>query len=494
MDSVLFVVFPYIAVILAVGVGLHRYLSGRYTYSSLSSQLLENRKLFWGSVPWHYGITLILLAHLLAWLFPGSAAAILSNGTRLFIFEAVGLALALFAALGIIVLIIRRLPTDSRARSVTSGMDWVLLFFLLVQVFTGMGIALFDRWGSLWYLSTAIPWLWSLLRLHPDTSTVVALPGLIQFHFVWGFAIILLFPFSRLVHIFTIPIEYLWRPYQIVIWYRKPRRERRLIAPGPAQPPPQYGAHISPPGGGEGLPPSGVAARPSLLARMSISLLDFTRPLGFLPLNSLLSPFEAGRLYLTNPRGFHELPHVSGEPLRPVPSDEYLRHGGHQGLPEDKRRRSFLSKMAVAAGAVAAAIIVVPSIAFLLGLRKAPLIWRAVGKVSDFQIGQTVEVSFADATSLPWAGVTARTAAWLRRKSEDQFLAFSINCTHLGCPVRWLPDADLFMCPCHGGVFYNDGTVASGPPPKPLNTYPVRVNNGMVEILASPLPITTTTL
>lgn len=143
---------------------------------------------------------------------------------------------------------------------------------------------------------------------------------------------------------------------------------------------------------------------------------------------------------------------------------------------------------------MAAAIIVVPSIAFLLGLRKTPMVWRRVGKVSDFEVGQTVEVSFADATSLPWAGVTPKTAAWLRRKSEDRFLAFSINCTHLGCPVRWLPDADLFMCPCHGGVLYSDGTVASGPSPKPLITYPVRVTNGMVEVLASPLPITTTTL
>jgi len=326
MNTVLFIVFPYVAVILAVGVGLHRHLSGRYTYSSLSSQLLENRKLFWGSVPWHYGITFILLAHLLAWLFPGLAAAILGNGTRLFIFEAGGLALAFFAALGIIILIIRRLPTDSRARSVTSGMDWILLFFLLIQVFTGMGIALFDRWGSLWYLSTAVPWLWSLLSLRPDTSTVVALPGLVRFHFVWGFAIILLFPFSRLVHVFTIPIEYLWRPYQIVIWYREPRGERRLIAPGgPAQPPPQYGGDILPPSRGDGLPPSGAAARPNALMRMLISLLGLTRPVGFRPLNSLLSPwFGAGRLYMTDPQDHHELPHVSGEPLPPVPSYQHL--------------------------------------------------------------------------------------------------------------------------------------------------------------------------
>ncbi|HKV81405.1 MAG TPA: Rieske (2Fe-2S) protein [Candidatus Sulfotelmatobacter sp.] len=91
---------------------------------------------------------------------------------------------------------------------------------------------------------------------------------------------------------------------------------------------------------------------------------------------------------------------------------------------------------------------------------------------------------------MPWAGVTAETAAWLRRVDELQFKAFSVDCTHLGCPVRWLPAADLFMCPCHGGVFYADGRVASGPPPKPLTTYPVRVENGQVQILTSPLPIT----
>ncbi len=489
MDTVLFVVFPYVAVILAVGVGLYRYFSKRYTYSSLSSQLLENGKLFWGSVPWHYGITLILLAHLLAWLFPDAAAAVLGNGVRLFVFETIGLALALFAAVGLIVLIIRRLPTNSRAGSVASGMDWVLLIFLLVQVFTGIGVALFDRWGSLWYLSTAVPWLWSLLRLHPDTSTVVALPGLIQFHLVWGFAIILLFPFSRLVHIFTIPLEYLWRPYQIVIWYREPRREGQRVAAA-GQPPssPDREAHVSSTSKGEVLPPSGVNSPPGSAMRLLPMLLRFIRPVGFLPLDSFFSVLRAGCSHLVEPGAYA----ASGEPLRPVAADEYLRSGGHQGMPEDLQRRSFLSKMAITVSAIAAAVVVVPSVAFLLGFRKSPMVWRAVGKVSDFQVGQTVEVSFADPSSLPWAGVTAKTAAWLRRKSEDQFLAFAINCTHLGCPVRWLPDADLFMCPCHGGVFYSDGTVASGPPPKPLVTYPVRVNEGIVEILASPLPITTT--
>ena len=112
-----------------------------------------------------------------------------------------------------------------------------------------------------------------------------------------------------------------------------------------------------------------------------------------------------------------------------------------------------------------------------------------MGNADTFNIGETVAVRFEDSAALEWAGVTARTAAWLRREDEDTFIAFSINCTHLGCPVRWLPKADLFMCPCHGGVYYKDGRVAAGPPPRPLVRYPVRVTAGRVEIQTSPIPI-----
>jgi nitrate reductase gamma subunit len=223
LDLILFVAFPYIAVILAVGFGIYRNVANKFTYSSLSSQLLENKQLFWGSVPWHYGITLVLLAHLLPWLLPGAARYALANPIRLVVLELIGLAVSLYTAFGIIVLIIRRLPGNSRAHAVTSWMDWVLLFFLAVQVFSGIGIALFDRWGSQWFLSSVVPWLWSLVRFQPDTAPVIALPAFIQFHILLGFLIILLFPYSRLVHVFAIPLEYLRRPYQIVIWYRDPR-------------------------------------------------------------------------------------------------------------------------------------------------------------------------------------------------------------------------------------------------------------------------------
>ena len=401
MQTFFFIAFPYIALILAVGVGLYRYFSHRFTYSSVSSQLLENRHLFWGSVSWHYGITLILVAHLLPWLFPRAAAAVLGDPTRLLVLELTGLALGSYCVFGIVVLIARRLPNDSRARAVTSPMDWILLLVLAFQVLSGVGIALFERWGSAWYLSTAVPWLWSLVRLDPDASTVTGLPVFIQSHLISGFVVILLFPFTRLVHVFAIPIEYLWRPYQVVVWNRNPRL--------PAAPTASKGTTVS------------VPAPPELT---------------------------------------------------------------------DLDRRRLLSRLGIFVGSVSAAIVGIPSIAFLLGLRKAPEVWRSLGAAGSFQIGQTVEVSFLDSSPLPWSGVTAKTAAWLRRESAEQFIAFAINCTHLGCPVRWLPNADLFMCPCHGGVFYKDGAVASGPPPKPLVTYPVRVRDGMVEILTSPLPIT----
>ncbi len=155
------------------------------------------------------------------------------------------------------------------------------------------------------------------------------------------------------------------------------------------------------------------------------------------------------------------------------------------------QRRRFLSRLSAGLSAVAGGIVGVPVVGFLASplLRRAPREWRPVGRVDDFAIGSTVAVTFEDASPLPWSGVTARTAAWLRREDATTFTAFAVNCTHLGCPVRWFENAELFLCPCHGGVFNKDGSVAAGPPPKPLTRYPVRVRNGQAEIQTTPTPI-----
>ena len=168
---------------------------------------------------------------------------------------------------------------------------------------------------------------------------------------------------------------------------------------------------------------------------------------------------------------------------------------GNTGPPPDPQelsRRRFLERLTVGLGAGATVVLAVPATGFIMAplLHHDPQAWRPVGDVQDFQVGQTVAVRFEDASPLTWAGVTARMAAWLRRDSEERFIAFSINCTHLGCPVRWLPQAKLFMCPCHGGVYYQDGSVAAGPPPKPLTRLPVRITAGRVELLTRPIPIT----
>ncbi len=155
-----------------------------------------------------------------------------------------------------------------------------------------------------------------------------------------------------------------------------------------------------------------------------------------------------------------------------------------------QERRKLLTKISLGLSGLTAAIVATPVVGFLV----EPLLetpgeqWRAVGPVEQFQDGQTVEVSYEDASPVAWAGVTGKTGAWLRRQG-DTFTAFAVNCTHLGCPVRWITEANLFMCPCHGGVYYADGKVAAGPPPRALTQYQVRVRDGQVEILTGPTPI-----
>ncbi len=220
IDLILFGVFPYVAVALAVAVGIYRYCFDRYSYSSQSSQFLESKALFWGSVPWHYAILLILLAHTLAFLFPGAWGELAGRPLRLYLLETTGLVLGAMAVLGVALLLLRR-TKDPRLVAVTSPMDWVVLVLLLVQVATGVYIAFTLRWGSVWYLHTAVPWLWSLLKLDPQVQFLAALPWVVKLHAANVFLLIAIFPFSRLVHLVSIPFTYLGRPAQVVVWNKR---------------------------------------------------------------------------------------------------------------------------------------------------------------------------------------------------------------------------------------------------------------------------------
>jgi nitrate reductase gamma subunit len=220
-DTILFAVFPYVAVSLAVAGGLLRYSKDRFSFSSQSSEFLEKREPFWCPVPGHYGMLLILTAHLLAFLFPGAWAVLVGDPVRLYALEITGLALALMTIIGLVLLIARRFQR-ARIFAVTTPLDWALLAVLLAQVVLGFWVALVYRWGSDWYIRTAVPWLRSLALLQPDIRYVTALPWVVKLHMLGGFVLVALFPFTRLVHIFTVPVTYLWRPYQVVIWNRRP--------------------------------------------------------------------------------------------------------------------------------------------------------------------------------------------------------------------------------------------------------------------------------
>lgn len=158
---------------------------------------------------------------------------------------------------------------------------------------------------------------------------------------------------------------------------------------------------------------------------------------------------------------------------------------------EELSRRRFFARLSIVLGGGTLIGLSAPMVGFILAplTRRGPEVWRTLGKINSFEIGDTVAVSYEDASPLPWAGVTARTAAWLRRTGGNDFIAFSVHCTHLGCPLRWMREAHLFMCPCHGGVFYEDGSVAAGPPERPMTRLRVRALNGEVQIETAGLPI-----
>jgi len=156
-------------------------------------------------------------------------------------------------------------------------------------------------------------------------------------------------------------------------------------------------------------------------------------------------------------------------------------------------RRGFFMKLGILFNGFAAIVVAVPIVRFLLssvarGQANGYLSWVHLGDVTNFPEGETRMATFHNPFVMPTDGKTVDTACWVRRISGDQFQVFAINCAHLGCPVRWFPQSGLFMCPCHGGAYYRDGSRASGPPERGLFEYPYRIENGVLTINAGQLP------
>jgi Rieske Fe-S protein len=156
-------------------------------------------------------------------------------------------------------------------------------------------------------------------------------------------------------------------------------------------------------------------------------------------------------------------------------------------------RRGLFMKLGILFNGLVATALAVPIVRFLSssvtrGRTGAYLSWVSLGRVNEFPEGETRLATFRNPNVMPTDGKTVDTACWVRRIEGQQFQVFAVNCAHLGCPVRWFPQSALFMCPCHGGAYYQDGSRASGPPERGLFEYPYKVQDGLVTIQAGELP------
>jgi nitrate reductase gamma subunit len=218
LNNFLFIALPYIAVVVFLIGTIYNYRVTKFKISSLSSEFLEGRYLFWGSVPFHYGLLFLFFGHLIAFLIPDAVIAWNSEPLRLLILEVTAFIFGLSMLIGLTNLLIRRWM-NARIRVVTTKMDIIVELLIIAQVILGVWIAYRFRWGSSWFASSLTPYLWSIFKLNPKIDAVAAMPIWVKLHIIGSYLIVLLFPFSRLMHALVAPIDYLWRPYQQVMWY-----------------------------------------------------------------------------------------------------------------------------------------------------------------------------------------------------------------------------------------------------------------------------------
>lgn len=226
LDNFTLIGLPYAALVIFFIGTIYRYRVTKFAYSSLSSQFLEGRQLFWGTMPFHIGLGALFVGHLIAFLVPRTLIAFNSHPVRLLIIEVSAFVFALLVLAGLVTLVFRR-AGNARLRAVTTRMDVIVGCLLLLQVIIGIVVALSYRWGSTWFAAVLTPYLRSIVTLQPDVTAVAAMPWMVKLHIIGAYLIVLMIPFSRLVHLLVLPLHYIWRPYQRVIWTWDRNRVRR---------------------------------------------------------------------------------------------------------------------------------------------------------------------------------------------------------------------------------------------------------------------------
>ena len=229
-NNFLFIALPYIAIVTFIVGSIWRYRATGFKVSSLSSQFLEGRKLYFGSMAFHWGILAVFAGHLITFLFPTATLAWNSSPVRLIVLEVLAFTFGLSVLVGLTGLFLRRI-SNPRIESVTSRMDVAIEIMILAQIVLGCWIALGYRWGASWFASDLSPYLWSIVKLNPQTEAINAMPPVIRAHVVGAFVIIGMIPFTRLMHFLVAPFHYIFRPFQLVMWTwdRKRVRDPRTV-------------------------------------------------------------------------------------------------------------------------------------------------------------------------------------------------------------------------------------------------------------------------
>src|SRR5439155_4486686 len=169
------------------------------------------------------------------------------------------------------------------------------------------------------------------------------------------------------------------------------------------------------------------------------------------------------------------------------------RRRNPMSLPDGLSRRGMLMKLGILFNGAVGVVLAAPIVRYIL----SPVIrerssgyesWLSLGPLAQFPEGETRLATYRNPVANPSDGETAIIPCWVRRVDAEKFQVFAINCAHLGCPVRWFPQSGLFMCPCHGGVYYSDGSRASGPPERGLFEYAYKVQEGQLWIRGGELP------
>jgi Rieske Fe-S protein len=162
-------------------------------------------------------------------------------------------------------------------------------------------------------------------------------------------------------------------------------------------------------------------------------------------------------------------------------------------IPDRPSRRAILLKLGIWFNAAVGTVLAAPVLVYLLSSvirqrRQGYDAWVSLGSLDQFPAGQTRLATYQHPSASPSDGETANTPCWVRRLEGETFQIFAINCAHLGCPVRWFPQSNLFLCPCHGGAYYQDGSRAAGPPERGMFEYRYKVEKGALFIKTGEMP------